>query len=212
MHAVVNINTTEVRSAQQQMQYVIDVTRKAILVHSVLQKNHTSLSANEVSLDSAYLDTVGKGGWMTTVTLYGKQISFKLDTGAEVTAVSEETLKTLPEVVLRKPSKKAVWSITSSSRSSGRIYRQNICRWKELHTNVTYMSSKVSRTISLDFPPLLVYNLFSDFAPPAKRKTLSISFPQSSIDSEHSEKSTKSGYKMMPLHMLFTLPEMCLYQ
>ena len=43
---------------------------------------------------------------MTTVTLYGKQISFKLDTGAEVTAVPEETFKTLPEVVLRKPSKK----------------------------------------------------------------------------------------------------------
>ena len=37
-HAVVNINTTEVRSAQQQMQYVIDVTRKVILVYSVLQK------------------------------------------------------------------------------------------------------------------------------------------------------------------------------
>ena len=37
--------------------------------------------------------------------MYGKQIYFKLYTSAEVTAVSEETFKTLPEVILRKPSK-----------------------------------------------------------------------------------------------------------
>ena len=41
-------------------------------------KKPTSLSANEVSLDRAYLDTVGKGGWMTTVTLCGMQISLSL--------------------------------------------------------------------------------------------------------------------------------------
>ena len=48
----------------------------------------------EDHLDSAYLDTVTdnqESTWLTKVTLNGQEFTFKLDTGAEVTAISEQT-------------------------------------------------------------------------------------------------------------------------
>ena len=44
--------------------------------------------------DSAFLDTSSKDDksvWISKVSINGKEIPFKLDTGAEVTAISKET-------------------------------------------------------------------------------------------------------------------------
>ena len=68
-----------------------------------------SASASQVSLDCAFLDTVGDGStscWTTQVLLQNQMVTFKLDTGAEVTAVSEATFKSLTEVVLKQPDRK----------------------------------------------------------------------------------------------------------
>ena len=68
-----------------------------------------SASASQVSLDCAFLDTVGDSStscWTTQVLLQNKMVTFKLDTGAEVTAVSEATFKSLTEVVLKQPGRK----------------------------------------------------------------------------------------------------------
>ena len=43
--------------------------------------------------------------WLSTVTLNQTQVSFKLDTGAEVTAISEDTYRKLQNVTLQKPNK-----------------------------------------------------------------------------------------------------------
>ena len=67
-------------------------------------------TTNEVCLDDAFLDAVGTNTekcWMASVLLENKTVSFKLDTGAEVTAVSEETFKMLPKTPLKQP---VVWS------------------------------------------------------------------------------------------------------
>ena len=48
----------------------------------------------EQTIDSVFLDAVGDAMdtcWTATVTLNGKDVIFKLDTGAEVTAITEET-------------------------------------------------------------------------------------------------------------------------
>ena len=66
-------------------------------------------TTNEVCLDDAFLDAVGTNTekcWMASVLLENKTVSFKLDTGAEVTAVSEETFKMLPKTPLKQPEKK----------------------------------------------------------------------------------------------------------
>ena len=48
--------------------------------------------------DTAYLDAVGTGQsskWTTTISIAGAEVIFKLDTGAEVTTISETTFKSL---------------------------------------------------------------------------------------------------------------------
>jgi len=52
----------------------------------------------EHTIDSAFLDAVGDTTntcWTATVSLNGKDIIFKLDTGPKVTAITEETYQTL---------------------------------------------------------------------------------------------------------------------
>ena len=74
----------------------------------MLFKN-VSASASQVSLDCAFLDTVGDSStscWTTQVLLQNQMVTFKLDTGAEVAAVSEATFKSLTEVVLKQPDRK----------------------------------------------------------------------------------------------------------
>jgi hypothetical protein len=58
--------------------------------------------------DSAFLDTLSndnKSVWISNVGVNGKEIPFKLDTGAEVTAVSKETWKALGEPTLQQTDK-----------------------------------------------------------------------------------------------------------
>ena len=62
----------------------------------------------ESDLTSAFLDNLsntraGETTWMTTLLLEGKQITFKLDTGAEVTAISSDTHNKLGKPQLTAP-------------------------------------------------------------------------------------------------------------
>ena len=65
-------------------------------------------AAHELSLDAAFLGTVvskEESSWTIELLLGNKQIPFKLDTGAEVTAISEEAYRTLPKVSIQPPLK-----------------------------------------------------------------------------------------------------------
>ena len=60
------------------------------------------------TVDSAFLDTVSserKNTWFSNITISGKEMPFKLDTGAEVTAVSKKTWQMLGEPALQPPNK-----------------------------------------------------------------------------------------------------------
>ena len=59
------------------------------------------------------IDTAENSSWNKTIMVDGKQICFKLDTGAEATVVSEEVLELLGPVQLRKPTKGFVDQIKS---------------------------------------------------------------------------------------------------
>ena len=62
----------------------------------------------EVLLDTAFLDTVSGGktkSWTTTISLNGQKLKFKLDTGAEVTAVSKATWQVLGKPELQQPNR-----------------------------------------------------------------------------------------------------------
>ena len=72
------------------------------ILHDVEQDNPT--------LDSFYLDTIrdteDSTFWMTEVKVNSIAVTFKVDTGAEVTAISEDTLQTLGQLEVNKPDKK----------------------------------------------------------------------------------------------------------
>ena len=70
-------------------------------------KRVSEISSENV-LDTAFLDTVSAkqaSAWFTTIKLNEQETSFKLDTGAEVTAISEQTYKSLKEPQLLDPEK-----------------------------------------------------------------------------------------------------------
>ena len=58
--------------------------------------------------EAAFLGAVGadtENAWVSTVQLLGRPLSFKLDMGAEVTAISKSVFRTLPQVELRPPNR-----------------------------------------------------------------------------------------------------------
>ena len=64
---------------------------------------------NELSLDIAFLDAITSGNqttsWTSTVLIEETDAKFKLDTGAEAIAITEDTYKLLPNIVRQKPKK-----------------------------------------------------------------------------------------------------------
>ena len=72
-----------------------------------------TVSAQEVEVDSGeehevFLGAVGNSNnksWFTKIGLQGNDVAFKLDTGAEVTVISEEVFKNLEGTKLQTPSK-----------------------------------------------------------------------------------------------------------
>ena len=63
------------------------------------------MTSNELSLDTAFLRNVrgnSKSLWTTKLQINKVELPFKLDTGAEVTAISEETYRKLS---LQQPTK-----------------------------------------------------------------------------------------------------------
>ena len=75
-------------------------------------------------MNSAFLDTLGQTAWTIDVIVNGVDLNFKVDTGAEVTAISEESFQSLGKVELLKHNKKhPVWSNLNTSSH----YRTNKC-------------------------------------------------------------------------------------
>ena len=71
---------------------------------STLNAAHTT----DVDIDSSFLDTVttaDQSSWTATVKIGTQEVDFKLDTGAEVTAISDAVHQTLKDATLSKPSK-----------------------------------------------------------------------------------------------------------
>ena len=82
------------------------------ILHNVEQDNLT--------LDSFHLDTIhdteDSTFWMTDVKVNNISVTFKVDTGAEVTAVSESTLQTLGQLEVSMTDKK----LCGSARHEGK--------------------------------------------------------------------------------------------
>ena len=116
----------------------------------VCRNKHLSAVQEDINFtDSAFLDTISndnKRVWNSDLLVNGKKITFKIDTGAEVTAISKETWLTLDEPELQSsdkllygPAKKPLKStghFHSDISHKGRISQQQIFVVDDLKTNL----------------------------------------------------------------------------
>ena len=93
--------STTVRLPTDELLMEADVTADEVTVNTDVN--------NEIGLDTAFLDAVTTGNqvtsWRSNILIGNTEANFKLDTGAEATAITEDTYKLLTNVVLQKPRK-----------------------------------------------------------------------------------------------------------
>ena len=93
--------------------------------------------------------------WCATVQAGSRQLQFKLDTGAEVTAISEETFCSLQDIQLQKPSRILYGPELKPLEVMGKFEQELICRGsvtkqqifvvKGLTRNLLYTADTLSR-------------------------------------------------------------------
>ena len=90
------------------------------ILHNIKQDNLT--------LESFYLDTIhdkeDSTFWMTDVKVNNISVTFKVDTGAEVTAVSESILKTLGQLEVSMLDKKLCGSARLEGKKQHKCYQE----------------------------------------------------------------------------------------
>ena len=103
----------------------------------------------EGHMDTAFLDTMTsnqESSWRTSITLDGKDVLFKIDTGAEVTAISHKTYLQVgagelsdPEKILYGPSRQPLPVIGQFSGNlvhKGKVSTQTVYVIEGLKTNL----------------------------------------------------------------------------
>ena len=109
-----------------------------------------ALTTDSGILDSAFLGAVTpqehERSWTVDLDLNGKKIQFKLDTGAEVTAISEESLGKLKNISLRKPVKllygptcnalEVIGQFVATLKTDERVSKQSIFVVRGLKSNL----------------------------------------------------------------------------
>ena len=79
------------------------IKRAIIRVNASPKLLQPLLVNSELSLDTGSVSSKQQSSWTTTLQVRGKKIRFKIDTGAEVTAISEETFRQLGGASLQRP-------------------------------------------------------------------------------------------------------------
>ena len=87
------------------MPYAISVIKSHYSAHCLSRSvaNLTTGTPEQTHSESTFLDTIGSDhttSWTAKINLFGVETLFKLDTGAEVTAVSEDTHSALGKPTL----------------------------------------------------------------------------------------------------------------
>ena len=114
----------------------------------------------EGDVDGAFLGEVGKKqtpAWYVTVGLNGHKTNFKLDTGAEVSAISEETHKTLRKAKISPP-KKPLYGPSKQQLNCIGQFKGKI-RYKGKYSSQTIFVIKGLNSNLLGLPAITALNL-----------------------------------------------------
>ena len=99
----------------QESLHATNVRRKATTIASVFQKTVLEVTAgqSEEDIDVTYLSAIVSekdSCWTINIEINGKPMIFKLDTGAEVTAITESTLAKIRQCKTQSSHKVSVWA------------------------------------------------------------------------------------------------------
>ena len=98
-------------------------------------------TADELSLDSSFLDAMtsaNHNSWNTEVLLEKTSVNFKLDTGAEVTAITEKTFKLLNGIKLCRPAKTLHGPAKQSLKALGQ-FTGTLCHKENTSSQTIYV-------------------------------------------------------------------------
>ena len=127
------------------------VPKEGALQHTVFRENHIRRFSRESGLDTAFLDAATsssqEAAWFTDIKVGEQMVKFKLDTGAEVTAISHSTYQQLlnapplntPEKVLCGPARKPLQVLGQCKidlSHGGRSTKQQLFVVAELKSNL----------------------------------------------------------------------------
>ena len=111
---------------------------------SLLSEDNNTESKEDAFLGS--LESHGDTQWHATVSLNQKNVKFKLDTGAEVSAISETTFHSLTDTTLKRPSKalhgpahtplKVIGQFTGNFKYNNSRCKLHVYVVKDLKTNL----------------------------------------------------------------------------
>ena len=117
--------------------------------YSTVCHNKSVSTIEEDPTNSAFLDTLGDKNervWTSVLTILGKQVTFKVDTGAEVTAISKAAWEVLDKPTLQLPNKrlygpsqqplKSPGSFLCSLNHKGKLSQQQVFVVDDLEHNL----------------------------------------------------------------------------
>ncbi len=126
-------------------------------------KSVSAVQATEMSaLDDAFLDTVTtdpdlQASWTAEVRVGSKDLMFKLDTGADVTAISDEAYKSLGNAALQKSSKMLYGPGRKALSVSGEFSQKLYCKGKATVQQIFVIKGLTSNLLGL--PAISALNL-----------------------------------------------------
>ena len=83
--------------------------------HCRSRQSKMDLVMEETHLDSAFLGPIGQTSWTVDIVVNGVFLTFKVDTGAEVTAISEQAYRTLGTICKLEKTSKTLFGPTKIS-------------------------------------------------------------------------------------------------
>lgn len=126
------------------------------------------------TLDLAFLDTVIQGCgscWTTKIQLCGKETTFKIGTGAEVTAISNHTYETLTEKPHLGVTSISVWTIPDTTHSASASSIQGTCSLYSTAMQDIYLVQGLKSDV-LGLPAVRALNLVNVWTQPCPQQTM----------------------------------------
>ena len=171
----------------------------------MVQREESEIES-ESTEDDAFLGTVGQGStdsWVTIARMNGIFVEFQIDTGAEVTVISEQDFKRLGEVTLL-PSQRTLRGPNQNSLSLKGQFSGKLRVGKRATEQTIYVVDGLHKSL-LGQPAIQAQQLLKQIGAVEKGSQPEELFRISSKDRGNQRENTRSAYEKEHSHLHSTL-------